>query len=378
MAYEFIKFEVKDHVAYITLNNPQKKNPVPNPAKKELIRLFDICDFDDDIRLVVIRGAGGCFSAGGDLNAMRDRLERGERGTRYNCRLGSEMNLRLRNVKKPVIACIEGAIAGAGMSLALSCDFQIAAADTKCTLAFVNIGYVPDSGSMTAYNMEYGKVTVDGGYFRFGDGRTTWGHVGYADEITVLSGTFYYNPKFFTGHWGGGNATSVGHGRPIGKLTIYDGTTWTLTTMSMRNEKINNALGGTEEFYYVIDGVEHQISTDVNSDLDLTYLPVNEGSYLYLDDGSGRITKNVTINGGVLCMYTSGTVLDTVNLTGMNGFLQAGEGVTYNVVITDGAKYECYGNNVVTGVVVDGGGKRYEELDGRWMRLPVIRVTELS
>lgn len=113
MAYEFIKFEVKDHVAYITLNNPQKKNPVPNPAKKELIRLFDICDFDDDIRLVVIRGAGGCFSAGGDLNAMRDRLERGERGTRYNCRLGSEMNLRLRNVKKPVIACIEGAIAGA-------------------------------------------------------------------------------------------------------------------------------------------------------------------------------------------------------------------------------------------------------------------------
>ena len=52
MAYEFIKFEVKDHVAYITLNNPQKKNPVPNPAKKELIRLFDICDFDDDIRLL--------------------------------------------------------------------------------------------------------------------------------------------------------------------------------------------------------------------------------------------------------------------------------------------------------------------------------------
>lgn len=236
----------------------------------------------------------------------------------------------------------------------------------------INNLYVHSGGSMTAYNMEYGKVTVDGGYFRFGDGRTTWGHVGYADEITVLSGTFYYNPKFFTGHWGGGNATSVGHGRPIGKLTIYDGTTWTLTTMSMRNEKINNALGGTEEFYYVIDGVEHQISTDVNSDLDLTYLPVNEGSYLYLDDGSGRITKNVTINGGVLCMYTSGAVLDNVNLTGMNGFLQAGEGVTYNVVITDGAKYEAYGNNVVTGVVVDGGGKRYEEADGAWVQVDAV------
>ena len=158
MAYEHINFEVKDHVGYITLNNPTKKNPVPNPAKKELIRLFDVCDFDDDIRLVVIRGAGGCFSAGGDLGAMKDRLERGERGTRYNCRLGSEMNLRLRNVKKPTIACIEGAIAGAGMSLALSCDFQIAASDTKCTLAFVNIGYVPDSGATWLVTRAVGHV----------------------------------------------------------------------------------------------------------------------------------------------------------------------------------------------------------------------------
>lgn len=147
MNFEHILFEVRDHVAYITLNNPTRKNPVPNPAKKELIRAFDMCDFDDNVRAVVLRGAGGCFSAGGDLNAMRDRLERGERGTRYNCRLGGEMNLRLRNVKKPTIACIEGAIAGAGMSLALSCDFQIVASDTKCTLAFVNIGYVPDSGA---------------------------------------------------------------------------------------------------------------------------------------------------------------------------------------------------------------------------------------
>ena len=138
MSYEFITFDVRDHVGYITLNNPTRKNPVPNPAKKELIRLFDICDFDDDIRAVVLRGAGGCFSAGGDLNAMKERLEKGERGTRYNCRLGSEMNLRLRNVKKPTIACIEGAIAGAGMCLALSCDFQIAAACPAMTFAWLS------------------------------------------------------------------------------------------------------------------------------------------------------------------------------------------------------------------------------------------------
>ena len=158
MNFEHILFEIRDHVGYITLNNPANRNPVPNPAKAELMQVFDRCDFDDDIRAVVLRGAGGNFSAGCHLHAMRTRLERGERGTRLNCRLGSEMNLRLRNVKKPTIACVEGAVAGAGMCLALSCDFQIVAEDAKMTFAFVNIGYVPDSGATYLVSRAIGYV----------------------------------------------------------------------------------------------------------------------------------------------------------------------------------------------------------------------------
>jgi len=158
MDFQHILFEVKDHVGFITLNNPEKRNPVPNPAKEELVRVFDICDFDTDIRAVVIRGAGGNFSAGGDLEAMRSRLEKGERGTRLNCRLGGEMNFRLRNLKKPTIACIESAIAGAGMCLALACDFQIVAEEAKMTFAFVNIGYVPDSGATYLVTKAIGYV----------------------------------------------------------------------------------------------------------------------------------------------------------------------------------------------------------------------------
>ena len=147
MDFKYILMEVKDGVAYITLNNPQKKNPINIDTGRELKECFDLCDYDDSIRLVVIRGAGKTFSAGGDINAMKERIDKGIRGTRQVCRVLGEAFIRLRNVKKPVIACIEGAAAGAGLALALACDFQIVDESTKCLFAFVNLGFVPDSGA---------------------------------------------------------------------------------------------------------------------------------------------------------------------------------------------------------------------------------------
>lgn len=146
MELKHILYEVRDGVAYITLNHPEKRNPINIDTHRELREAFDWCDYDDGVRLVVIRGAGGNFSAGGDLNAMKARIDADIRGTRQVCRIGAETNLRLRNVKKPVIAWIEGAVAGAGIALALACDFQIISEESKCTFAFVNIGFVPDSG----------------------------------------------------------------------------------------------------------------------------------------------------------------------------------------------------------------------------------------
>ena len=143
MEFRNVKFEKRDSVGYITLNNPEKRNPINIDTHRELRECFDLCDYDDEIRAVVIRGAGGNFSAGGDLNAMKARIDAGIRGTRAVCRVGAETNLRLLNVKKPVIAWIEGAITGAGISLALSCDFQIISETSKCAFSFVNIGLSP-------------------------------------------------------------------------------------------------------------------------------------------------------------------------------------------------------------------------------------------
>lgn len=145
--FEHILYEVRDNVAYIILNHPEKRNPLNVDTQQELHKAFDLCDYDDDVRVVVIRGAGGNFSGGGDLNVMKARIEASGRGTRQACRAGAETNLRLRHIKKPVIAWIEGAIAGAGIALALACDFQIVSETSKCLFAFVNIGFVPDCGS---------------------------------------------------------------------------------------------------------------------------------------------------------------------------------------------------------------------------------------
>lgn len=158
MDFQHILFEICDHVGYITLNHPEIKNPIGNETKLELIRAFDVCDYDDTVRTVVIRGAGGTFSAGGDLRAMKKRIDAGEYGTKISCRLGAQMNFRLRNLKKPTIAWVEGAAAGAGICLAMACDFQIAAEETKMKFAFVNIGYVPDSGATFFVTRALGTV----------------------------------------------------------------------------------------------------------------------------------------------------------------------------------------------------------------------------
>ncbi len=158
MEYKTILFQVVDKTAYITLNIPEKRNPIGNDTKRELLDAFDRCDFDPEIRAMVIRGAGGYFSAGGDLRAMKQRIDEGKLGTKISCRLGAEMNQRLRNIKKPTIAYIEGAATGSAISLALSCDFQIVEENTKMAFSFVNIGYVPDSGAVYLVTRAVGTV----------------------------------------------------------------------------------------------------------------------------------------------------------------------------------------------------------------------------
>lgn len=132
-------------VAYLTLNRPDRLNSFTLAMLGELSNALSDLDGDDDVRVVVLTGAGRGFCAGQDLGdheavddsrAIRSVVER-----HYN-----PVVRQIRALRQPVIAAVNGVAAGAGCSLALSCDIAVAAASAKFVNAFVNIGLIPDSG----------------------------------------------------------------------------------------------------------------------------------------------------------------------------------------------------------------------------------------
>ena len=132
-------------VRVVTLNRPDRYNAFNETMKLELKSALKECARNEEVRCVVIRGAGTkAFCSGQDLKehtksgrSLRDSLL-----TSYN-----PMILSIRTMQKPVIAMINGVAAGAGCSLALACDLRIMASTATLIEAFVRIGLVPDSGS---------------------------------------------------------------------------------------------------------------------------------------------------------------------------------------------------------------------------------------
>jgi 2-(1,2-epoxy-1,2-dihydrophenyl)acetyl-CoA isomerase len=149
MSYEQLIVEQDAGVATIRLNNPARLNALSPTMTREL---FDVLSrFRDDlgVRAVVLTGEGRGFSAGADLSALQEPYMKGER-PQLSVFLKEGYNKvipLLAETPKPVVAAINGVVAGAGNSLALACDFRIAGEDATFTSAFVRIGLIPDAGS---------------------------------------------------------------------------------------------------------------------------------------------------------------------------------------------------------------------------------------
>jgi 2-(1,2-epoxy-1,2-dihydrophenyl)acetyl-CoA isomerase len=144
MAWETILFEVAEGVATLTLNRPDKLNAFNDQLHHDIADALGQVESDTAVRALIITGAGRGFCSGADLSqrlsgggGTNDALDR-----HYHPRLR-----RLRALKKPVVAAVNGVAAGAGMSLALSCDIVIAAQSATFVQAFTRIGLVPDAGS---------------------------------------------------------------------------------------------------------------------------------------------------------------------------------------------------------------------------------------
>src|ERR1700694_5175156 len=161
MAYETIKYEVAEQILTITLNRPDKLNAFNGPMQKEMIDAFDQADKDDDIRAIIVTGAGRGFCAGADLSAGADTFDR-ERGRGPVKRLangkvdysdpqvrdgGGVLTLRIFKCLKPVIAAVNGPAVGIGATMLLPMDIRLASEAARFGFVFVRRGIVPEACS---------------------------------------------------------------------------------------------------------------------------------------------------------------------------------------------------------------------------------------
>lgn len=145
--------DVADGIATITLNRPQVLNALDRTLSTALTAIFDKVSADPAVRVVVIRGAGDAFMAGGDIQFFNRKLKEGLAPEALGeaiaelVKAGQALALAVKRIPKPVIASIHGGCAGWGVSLMLGCDLAIAADNAKFTLAFINLGTTPDGGA---------------------------------------------------------------------------------------------------------------------------------------------------------------------------------------------------------------------------------------
>jgi len=150
-SYETILFEVSDGVATLTLNRPDKFNAYTPQMGVDLVDAFERVRGDDAARVVVLTGAGRGFCGGVDLEVLKQSQSGGAQSGSGPA-LGSEAFINtfpaeLLRFPKPVIAAINGAAIGVGVTMTLPCDVRIAAEGAKLGLTFAKLGILPGLGS---------------------------------------------------------------------------------------------------------------------------------------------------------------------------------------------------------------------------------------
>ena len=164
MAYEQIIYEVADNIATITLNRPEKLNAFTGVMMSEMIDAFDRADADDEVRAIIVTGAGRAFCAGADLSpgpgtfdaTREDRPQRrsaigadgsvdwSNEAVRDG---GGRLTLRIFECLKPVIAAVNGAAVGVGVTMQLAMDVRLASENARFGFVFARRGIVPEACS---------------------------------------------------------------------------------------------------------------------------------------------------------------------------------------------------------------------------------------
>ena len=144
-----IRVSIDDGVAHVELHRPDSLNAWTPDMGRELRDALRALGADPAVRCVLISGAGRAFSAGADVKVPRELTSDGDPDLSVRLReIYNPIVLALREMPKPAIACVHGACAGLGVSLALACDLVLASESAFFLLAFVHIAVAPDGGSI--------------------------------------------------------------------------------------------------------------------------------------------------------------------------------------------------------------------------------------
>ena len=170
MPNEHLLAERRDGVLRLTLNQPDKLNALSDQMIAGLLEELGRAAQDGDVRCILLTGAGRGFCSGGDISRMRERNEADGPGPTIEQRMASlrraeDVSLMLHELPKPTIAAINGAVAGAGLSIALACDLRIAADSARLVTAFARVGFSGDFGGTWLMTRLVGPALAKEFYF---------------------------------------------------------------------------------------------------------------------------------------------------------------------------------------------------------------------
>ena len=151
MEFSLIKLSIVDGIANLVLNKPKALNAMGSVMMKEINEALDACASDKNVRAVVISGEGKAFCAGGDVKEMMAGLMGEGDGValfKASLDVSKDVIMKIRNMSKPVISSVKGSAAGAGFSVAIACDFCIAADNAQFIQSFAQVGLIPDMGGL--------------------------------------------------------------------------------------------------------------------------------------------------------------------------------------------------------------------------------------
>jgi enoyl-CoA hydratase/carnithine racemase len=152
MDLNHIQYEIANGIGTITLNRPEKLNALSPAMREGLIEIFSTADKDDSVRVLVVTGAGKTYCAGADLSSGESTFDYTKKGGKKTSISehkdgGGRLTLSIFNCRKPVIAAINGAAVGVGITMTLAMDMRVAANDAKIGFVFARRGVVTEACS---------------------------------------------------------------------------------------------------------------------------------------------------------------------------------------------------------------------------------------